>query len=93
MQHAFFANMGGYILETPDFPAFPIRSDQLFYLVSNNFLDYPKENKADLDDKTKRDNLVRYVDNILTVCKIDLYPSGLSQLFKVSFSLSAAQPG
>ena len=64
MRHAFFANMGGYILETPDFPAFPIRADQMFYLISNNFLEYPKENKADLDDKNKRDNLARYVDKI-----------------------------
>lgn len=35
MQHAFFADMGGFSLKTPDFPAFPVDSQQLLHLIQN----------------------------------------------------------
>jgi hypothetical protein len=59
MTHAFFVNMGGYVLETPGYPRFPIDSDQLLYLISRSYLEYPNIEEEDIKDKSKADGLAR----------------------------------
>lgn len=41
MNHAFFADMGGFVLHTLDFPPFPINALQLYCLVSKKHLTLP----------------------------------------------------
>ena len=44
MRHAFFADMGVFLLQASDahmFPAFPVDGHQLAYLVKNGYVDYP----------------------------------------------------
>jgi hypothetical protein len=57
--HAFFADMGGILLQTPGYPEFPIDAEQLFYLIEKGYIDYPDIHKADIDDKNKSDGLAR----------------------------------
>ena len=61
MRHAFFADMGGYLLTSDDYEnPFPINGDQLFFLVSNDYVDCPQTEDAEIEDKNKRDGLSRY---------------------------------
>lgn len=60
MTHAFFADMGGFVLRSPNFPPFPLDAEQLYYLVSKGYLAYPHIDKAVIDDKNKSDGLARY---------------------------------
>jgi hypothetical protein len=38
LRHGFFADMGGFILETADYIPFPIDANQIHYLVSEGFM-------------------------------------------------------
>lgn len=60
MRHAYFADMGGFLVTSDDYQTpFPVNGDQLFFLVSNGYIDLPDIAKADIDDKDKRDGLAR----------------------------------
>ncbi len=59
--------MGGFVIQTPNWPLFPIDSKQLFYLVSNGYLPYPEHDKSIIDDKNKADGLSRYVIQVAFV--------------------------
>lgn len=59
LTHAFFADMGGFVLETPDFEPFPLNSEQLLYLVSRGYIPCPELKKSEIDDKNKSDGLAR----------------------------------
>ena len=65
MRHAFFADMGGFLLQAPDspaFPAFPVDSRQLAYLVKNGHVDYPLHvDTRTIWDKNKADGFARTV--------------------------------
>lgn len=61
MTHAFFADMGGFILRSPDEVDLPLDAAQLFYLLSNGYIQYPKVAKEEIDDRNKSDGLARYV--------------------------------
>jgi len=41
IRHAFFADMGAFVLQMPDFPAFPLDEKQLHYLIKNQRITYP----------------------------------------------------
>lgn len=61
LTHAFFADMGGFLLSAKDFDEpFPVNAAELFYLVSNDFVSYPLIRKAEIDDKNKSGGLARY---------------------------------
>jgi hypothetical protein len=81
MTHAFFADMGGFVLRSPDFPPFPLDAEQLYYLISNDYLEYPKLDKAIIDDKNKADGLARYAIYRGSVCCKILISSLGSLLF------------
>lgn len=59
MRHAFLADMGGFLLECPDFPAFPIDGFQLAWLVKNDYLYYPEVSRKEIWDKNKADGFAR----------------------------------
>lgn len=63
MTQAFFANMGGYHLEAPGYPSFPLNAKQLAFVISHGYVDFPAEDETDVDDRNKRDGLARSVKN------------------------------
>jgi hypothetical protein len=68
MAHAFFADMGGYILHPADFVPFPLDAKQVHYLVKEGYVDYVDVgiSKRAIDDKNKGDGMTR----IITVLQI-----------------------
>jgi hypothetical protein len=61
MRHAFFADMGGFVLQSPDVPSFPVDSEQLAYLVEKNYLKYPDIDEETIGDRNKADGFARLV--------------------------------
>ncbi|KAI9866389.1 MAG: hypothetical protein M1813_001511 [Trichoglossum hirsutum] len=61
MRHAFYANMGGFMLESPDFPTFPIDGQQLCYLVEQKYLPFPDVTEKTIWDKNKADGFARAI--------------------------------
>jgi hypothetical protein len=61
IRHAFFADMGGFVLKSPGFPNFPLDAEQLHYLISNGYVKYPNVEKGTIDEKNKADGLSRYI--------------------------------
>jgi hypothetical protein len=61
IRHAFFADMGGFLLDSPDFRPFPIDAQQLFYMVENHYLDYPDVKESTIWDKNKADGFARTI--------------------------------
>ncbi|KAI9783679.1 MAG: hypothetical protein M1839_003527 [Geoglossum umbratile] len=63
MTHAFFADMGGFILETSDEVPFPLDAKQVHYLVTKGYLDPSMVcvEKEHIDDKNKSDTPVRVI--------------------------------
>lgn len=59
MEHAFFADMGGFMLTAPDYPPFPIDAAQVLYLVKKGYLDLPQITKSEIEDRDKSDGLSR----------------------------------
>ena len=64
MKQAYHADMGGYHLETPGYPTFPLTARQLAFLISKGYVDFPSEDETDIDDRNKRDGLARYVQSM-----------------------------
>lgn len=55
LTHAFFAEMGGFVIETHNTGTFPISSEQLHYLIEEGQVVYPQISLADINDKSKGD--------------------------------------
>ncbi|EON63488.1 hypothetical protein W97_02716 [Coniosporium apollinis CBS 100218] len=53
--------MGGFVLQTVNWPAFPLDAEQLFYLVTKGYIEYPLIDEADINDKNKADGIARLV--------------------------------
>ena len=64
LTHAFFADMGGFILTTPGWKPFPIDAKQLHYLVTKGHVPYPIPkliDKRKIADRNKSEGLVRII--------------------------------
>jgi hypothetical protein len=59
LRHAFYTDMGGVLLQTPDFPPFPIDCQQLAYLVEHQYLPMPLISQNDIWDRNKSDGFAR----------------------------------
>ena len=60
MRHAFFADMGGFHIQTLDSgTTLAVNAEQLFYLVKEGHINWPICSKSFIDDKNKRDGLAR----------------------------------
>ncbi|KAK4203558.1 hypothetical protein QBC40DRAFT_274517 [Triangularia verruculosa] len=57
--HGFYADMGGFILRSPDMPPFPINSRAIQYLVEKNYLTFPKIEERDIRDHSKADKFAK----------------------------------
>ncbi|KAI9777216.1 MAG: hypothetical protein M1835_005303 [Candelina submexicana] len=67
MRQAFFADMGGFILRSPDFPPFPVDAQQILYLVVNKYIPYPNVDEKEIWDKNKADGFVRALTVLQTL--------------------------
>jgi len=61
MRHAFLADMGGFLLQSPDFPVFPVDGQQLVYLVNRKYLPHPDIDQETIRDKNKADGFARII--------------------------------
>jgi hypothetical protein len=61
MRHAFFADMGGFILHTKDRVSFPVNATQLRWLVCHKYVEYPTISKKELWDKSKQDTFTKVI--------------------------------
>lgn len=61
MRLAFFADMGGFVLDGSDFDSFPLNAKQLHWLVVNGHLPYPETTPAEIWDKSKQDRLAKII--------------------------------
>ncbi|TVY68994.1 hypothetical protein LSUE1_G007529 [Lachnellula suecica] len=61
MKHAFHADSGGYVLQTPDFKPIPIDAKQLLYLTKHEYIQLKILTEQELDDKNKVDFLLRLI--------------------------------
>ena len=61
MRHAFFADMGGFFLHSPDFPPFPVDSQQMKYLVAKGYISFPDVDEETIKDKNKADGFARVI--------------------------------
>ncbi|CAG8014474.1 unnamed protein product [Penicillium salamii] len=59
--HAFFADMGGFLLESPGSEMFPIDAEQLFWLIKDGFIVYPELDIEDIQDKSKSEGMARVI--------------------------------
>jgi hypothetical protein len=61
IKHAFFADMGGFLIEPPeiDLPAFPLDAEQLYILVDGGYVEYPLLEEEEIEDKSKSDGLAK----------------------------------
>jgi hypothetical protein len=59
--HAFYADMGGFILHTKDWLPFPINAKQLHYLVIKGYVKLPELERETINDKNKVDILLRLI--------------------------------
>ena len=59
MVHAFYANAGGFVLETPGFPRFPINATSVYYLCSRNMIKLPVITEQSIWDRSKADFLAK----------------------------------
>ncbi|OCK82516.1 hypothetical protein K432DRAFT_348859 [Lepidopterella palustris CBS 459.81] len=67
LNHAFFADMGGFVLYTRDWVPFPVNAKQLHYLVTKGYVKYPNIDKGVILDKNKMDGLVRVITLLQTL--------------------------
>lgn len=65
MSHAFFADMGGFVLRTGDDCSFPVDAKQVHYLVIKDHIEFPELDKRIIADKNKVDGLLR----IIAICQ------------------------
>lgn len=62
LRHAFFVDMGGFILTSPDYEqGFPINAEQLFYLVKHGHIDLPDLSEKEIKEKSHADTLSKSV--------------------------------
>jgi hypothetical protein len=64
MRHAFFADMGGIILQCPDFPPFPVVAYQINHLVAKGHLACPSISPTEILDKNKADGFARLLTTL-----------------------------
>ncbi|KAI1419447.1 hypothetical protein F5Y12DRAFT_793767 [Xylaria sp. FL1777] len=68
LRYAFFTNMGGLHLTSPDFPnGFPIK--QLHYLVKHDHVDFPNMKAMAIDERNTTDTL----SNLVTIWQVIWY--------------------
>ena len=96
LKHAFYANSGGFVLHSMDYPPFPITAASVHYLVEMQHIDCPTITEAEIWDKSKADTFAKCVALVqgvwLVVQSIARAAQGLAvsplELFTIAFVLS-----
>ena len=89
MRHAFYADIGGLLLDCPDFTPFPIDGQQTVYLVKNDHLKYPDVQEKAIWDKNKADGFARSLTLVqITWFAIQAFARCAQHLALSSFELS-----
>lgn len=58
--HAYFVDMGGIHLRSPDFPeGFPVNSEHLHYLILHKYINPPNMEDMMISERNSRDRLSR----------------------------------
>ncbi|KAJ8128804.1 hypothetical protein O1611_g4828 [Lasiodiplodia mahajangana] len=69
-RHAFFVNMGGIFLTSPDFPdGFPINGEELHYLIKHGHVEFPDMESMSIDERNRTDTLSR----LLTIWQVSWF--------------------
>lgn len=61
MHHAFFAEMGGFLVEASDGAKFPVNNAQIYYLVTRGHMSFPVVEKNRITDRDKADGFARAI--------------------------------
>lgn len=61
MRHAFLAGMGSFLLQSPDFPVFPVDGQQLIHLVDRKYLPHPDIEQETIRNKNKADGFAKII--------------------------------
>ncbi|KAL4973094.1 hypothetical protein BDW66DRAFT_142892 [Aspergillus desertorum] len=62
MTHAFYANMGGFLLKGPGIELpFPIDAAQLFFLTEQGYVECPEITQKEIEDRNKSDKFARCI--------------------------------
>ncbi|POS75115.1 hypothetical protein DHEL01_v206492 [Diaporthe helianthi] len=60
LEHAFYANSGGFLLQCPDCAAFPVNAASVHLLVSKGYVDLPDMTADEIKDKSKADSFAKF---------------------------------
>ncbi|KAL8805756.1 MAG: hypothetical protein Q9182_001789 [Xanthomendoza sp. 2 TL-2023] len=66
IRHAFYANMGGFVLQPRESAAFPINGKQLHWLIKRGYVEYPKMTAKEVWDKSKADGFQKLLTCLQT---------------------------
>lgn len=61
IEHAFYADSGGFILHATDYAPFPISAKQLEYLIQNNYIPKPILTREEIWDKSNADRAAKFL--------------------------------
>ena len=61
MKEAFFADMGGFLLQTKEERDFPLNAKQLHFLVSKGYLPPPSLDRREIEERNKVDIFLRII--------------------------------
>lgn len=61
MRHAFFAEMGGFIVETDGDSRFAVNNAHICYLVTHGHMDFPNVDEERIKDQNKADDFARAI--------------------------------
>ena len=57
--HGFYADMGGFMLQSPDYIEFPVNAKQVHFLVSKGYMSMPAITRREIWDKSKADKFAK----------------------------------
>lgn len=60
LTHSFYADMGGIRVQPQFWPQFPVNAKQLHYLVTKDYMDYPRIPKEQIEARGNADYLAKY---------------------------------
>lgn len=66
LRHAYYCDMGGFVLCTKDLQSFPVNTVQMHWLVQKKYLEIPQIKVEEIVDKSKADTFAKVVTIIQT---------------------------
>ena len=68
LQHAFFADMGGFHISSPDYPfGFPLNAEQFHYMLKHGYIDFPNMDNVAIEEKNGTEIFSRIVATLSAV--------------------------